>query len=405
MHSSSTFCPLTARRCARPERWNAVSTSSPIASSWPEHHAAQQRRLGRRPGPRRARATPARVPVERAGQPAARRPGGRPRRDLDGGMRARRAWNASVMPSGATVARATRTSASDRAAPGGRARPRPRRRATRDLRAAERRPRPVEPDARDRRAPSARRRTGSSTMPRASIARPVSAGSAPGPSASTRAWASAAPASTATAASSASGARPASAAAASASGERKRRAGRERRGQEAGDEREQERGAADGAAQRGERARGGAATRPARDSAPTGGASRRSDRHLLPQRREPHVADPGDLAELLDRPEAAALLAGVEDLLRGDGADPGERVELLERRGVEVERLPLGAGARRGRRPRRRPRRPPARRRGTSIWRPSSTSAARLRPPRSARRVAPPARATASSTRAPACSS
>src|SRR5829696_3266725 len=39
-----------------------------------------------------------------------------------------------------------------------------------------------------------------------------------------------------------------------------------------------------------------------------------SQRHLLAQRGKPLVADPGDLAELLDRAEPAALLAEVEDL-------------------------------------------------------------------------------------------
>ena len=86
------------------------------------------------------------------------------------------------------------------------------------------------------------------------------------------------------------------------------------------------------------------------------------------------------------------LLAVVEDPLRDARADAVERVELLERRGVEVDRrAPARPGAAAGRRapapaapagpPRRRPRRPPATagaRRGTRIWRPSSSFAARL---------------------------
>ena len=75
-----------------------------------EDHAAQQRRLGRR----QSRAEPARRPlarrVERARQPAAGRPGGRPLRDLDGGMRAPPAWNASATRA-ARPCRARRTSA------------------------------------------------------------------------------------------------------------------------------------------------------------------------------------------------------------------------------------------------------------------------------------------------------
>ena len=123
---------------------------------------------------------------------------------------------------------------------------------------------------------------------------------------------------------------------------------------------------------------------------------------------------PGHLAELLDAAEAAVLLAVVEDPLRDAGPDAVERVELLERRGVEVDRRRRGARraadratvaatARRGagRRP---PPTPAARpppgtataRAGTSTCRPSSSLAARLTASRSARRAAPPARRSAS---------
>ena len=51
---------------------------------------------------------------------------------------------------------------------------------------------------------------------------------------------------------------------------------------------------------------------------------------------------PGDLAELLDRAEAAVLLAVLEDRARHRRADAVELVELLGGRGVEVERDALG---------------------------------------------------------------
>ena len=58
----------------------------------------------------------------------------------------------------------------------------------------------------------------------------------------------------------------------------------------------------------------------------------------------------GLLVEFVDRREAAVLLAVVEDLLCRGRPDAVERVQLLERRGVQVDGL-LG---RRGRRPTRR---------------------------------------------------
>ena len=67
---------------------------------------------------------------------------------------------------------------------------------------------------------------------------------------------------------------------------------------------------------------------------------------------------PGHLAELLDRAEAAVLLAVVEDLLRGRRADARQLVELLERGGVEVQRDARLCRRRRPAGGRRRPRDP-----------------------------------------------
>ena len=88
----------------------------------------------------------------------------------------------------------------------------------------------------------------------------------------------------------------------------------------------------------------------------------------------------------------------VDDLLRRDGADAGERVELLGRRHAQLDR------ARPAHRARARPGRPRPRAgasRGTSTCSPSATGAARFSAAGSALRVAPPARATASATRDP----
>ena len=92
--------------------------------------------------------------------------------------------------------------------------------------------------------------------------------------------------------------------------------------------------------------------------------------------------------------ERAVLLPVGDDLLGGHRADSGQRVELLGGGRAERDRAaPL--------RPRHLPRRQAAPRAGTSTCSPSETSAARLTPLRSARRVSPPARAIASATRAP----
>ena len=350
-----------------------------------EHHAAQQRRLRRaEPGAQRARRALA-GGVERPGEAAARAPGGRPGGDLDGGAGAAPALVALEVRErrdGAAHAQLAADARARRRPPV--LRPRHRHLALEPSRAHE-------PDARDR-GPAAPGADGlEQDRPRVD---PVP-GQRRQPAAAERRHARLGQ----------RGAREHG----ERGGERQRHAPaqrgrrhgrrqhhrrrRDRAQQQPGDEREQHEMArmpADRLAPRDRRAPGASRDSPY------------SQRHLLAQRREALVADPGDLAELLDRAEAAALFAEVEDLLRGQRTDPAERVELLERRRVEVERL---ARRRRGRRPRSRgaaaPPRPRRARSGTSTWRPSSSSAARLSPPRSARRVAPPARCTASSTRAP----
>ena len=87
----------------------------------------------------------------------------------------------------------------------------------------------------------------------------------------------------------------------------------------------------------------GASRSVARARWPTAGAHGVSTRDVLAQGGEALLADAGDLVELVDAPEAAVLLAVVEDLLGGGRADAVERVELLERRGVEVDRRRLRA--------------------------------------------------------------
>ena len=80
----------------------------------------------------------------------------------------------------------------------------------------------------------------------------------------------------------------------------------------------------------------------------------RSDPDALAQGGEALLADARDLVELVDGAEAAVLGAVVEDLLGRGRADAVERVELLEGRGVEVQRLVRRARRRRRRPPRRR---------------------------------------------------
>ena len=243
---------------------------------------------------------------------------------------------------------------------------------------------PRRPSSRRTRATeaAARSRTGSSRTARVSIVRPCIEASTPASSADRRASANAEPARTA-----------------ARREQRRQRAARERR-----------------AAQRGEQDRRGA--RPAEqqpgdergeDDVPRVRAEGRagvvergahgSDADVLAERGQALLADAGDLVELVDALEAAVLLAVLEDLLGGGGADAVERVELLERGRVEVDRAGgrrRAAGRRRGRAGAAAAARP---RVGTRIWRPSSSLAARLSWLRSARRVGPPARRRASSTR------
>ncbi len=90
------------------------------------------------------------------------------------------------------------------------------------------------------------------------------------------------------------------------------------------------------------------------------------------------------------------LVAVLDDLLRGDRPDPVDRVELLGGRGAEADRAVLTAapttltGA------------PPGPCSGTTICCPSARRAARLTASSTAFPLAPPARSTASVTRAPA---
>ncbi len=189
-----------------------------------EHHAAQQRGLGRvEPGAEPARRALA-GGVERPGEPAARASGGRPRAELDRGVRAAPALvvletRRAARPSRAHAARCRhgRRAAAARAPPArrptrrrGRSRRAPAERRTGQLgraAAADHR-RPGEPDARDERCRCATCGSARAGSPGPSIRCPASAGSRPGPSAATRAWASAPPPSTATAATIASGTPP-----------------------------------------------------------------------------------------------------------------------------------------------------------------------------------------------------
>src|SRR5215203_5138218 len=74
-------------------------------------------------------------------------------------------------------------------------------------------------------------------------------------------------------------------------------------------------------------------------SAHPAGRRERSKSHLLAQRREAYIADPGNLTKLLHGAESAALLPEVENLLRRGRPDTAEHAELLERGGIEVDRV------------------------------------------------------------------
>ena len=178
-------------------------------------------------------------------------------------------------------------------------------------------------------------------------------------------------------------------------------------GQRAADQARPRRAARGGAgarrdASRRARARAMVAARDGRRDA-AGAGHGGSHPHLLAQRRHAHLADPGHLLELLDRAEAAVRLAVVEICCAVAGPTPSSSSSCSS---VAVLRFSGTAGACRRRRPRRRSRQTPPRsgaRSGTSTWRPSSSSAARLSALRSRAAAARRPRAsTASSTRDPA---
>src|SRR5690242_12015255 len=177
--------------------------------------------------------------------------------------------------------------------------------------------------------PLTRSRTGSKSVTRVASWRPCICASTPASSTSKRACANPAPPITAAAATIASGRRPAVTPATSAAAST----------------------ASAPAATSSSPATSAASTRcrgcaraPARPRAIT---ADRSYTHLLAKRRQLLLADPGNLVELVNGPEPAVLGAEVDDLLRRRGPDAVERVELLERGGVEVDRL--GRRGRRGR--------------------------------------------------------
>ena len=68
------------------------------------------------------------------------------------------------------------------------------------------------------------------------------------------------------------------------------------------------------------------------------GAGPGSWRRPGPELVEPRRADPWDGVQPVHRGERPVLLAVVEDLLRRHRADPGQRVELLQRCGAQVDR-------------------------------------------------------------------
>ena len=65
---------------------------------------------------------------------------------------------------------------------------------------------------------------------------------------------------------------------------------------------------------------------------------RRSRRYQPTELLQPSRADSGDGIELVDRAESTVLLPVVENLLRRDGADSWQRVELLHRGAVQMYR-------------------------------------------------------------------
>ncbi len=359
MASSSTFVPLTASRCASPEARNVPASARRSGRRGPAPcpPAARPRRAGR------ARANPAsarrRTASSAPARPPRRSPVDRERRPRRTAASApRRRWylveGVRLVEPPATAR--TSPGAAAAAAPG--CGPAPR------AAAARRRPRTRAPTSAARRPARAsgvqqRRAHGARRPDRVAGRRPASI-------AARRASAPAAPPST-----------------------RARRAARD--AGPPGDAQRHERRPAPA-----EPRRPAAAQQPGHEGeehdVPRVARARlvRSRRDVVAQRFQRRRSDPGDLVELLDAREAALFRAVVEDALGGDRPDAVECVELLERRRVQVDR----AGRRRPRRPARR--RPPGTRTGTTIWRPSSSSWARLTWCRSPRRVAPPARRSAS---------
>ena len=341
--SSITFWPLTASRWARPESRKSSTTRGVDALVLAEHHPAGQRGLALRAGPprapaRRARAhasiAPARPPRRR---PVARALGTRQLRRRCRGAAGRR-----------------RTSKPPRAA---------RRRAA----DACRRPRSSVPGPH---AGGSRARGGSRASSRAPRARPaetirISALAPNAPLAGVREQV-----------------RPARHPVAGHAAARRRRrwprAGRDRAPARPAAQHASTPAAARGAPAA---ARTAAPRQPATSAASSGGAAasarppasaasagarsralrgaprpraRASRRERLLQRLEPLLPDPLDLTQLLDRAEAAVLVAELDDPLGQRRADPVELVELLRRGGGEAERRPGALRPRPGAAPRRR---------------------------------------------------
>ena len=200
-------------------------------------------------------------------------------------------------------------------------------------------------------------RTGSSRIARASIWRPASAAAGRVPSAATRAWAIAAPASTAIAAASASVTRPPSAAAGTAAASTTAGGATGPSSSPATSANSTRwRGCALSVSRHATAALHvrRAVTAPARAGA-RGPRARRVGRALPAARgaRRHNVTSsrsdasrfspmPGISPSSSIEPKPPLLLAELEDLLRGQRTDPAQRVELLERRRVEVERLARG---------------------------------------------------------------
>ena len=126
----------------------------------------------------------------------------------------------------------------------------------------------------------------------------------------------------------------------------------------------------------------------------SGRACSRNDQ--VAERLEPGRPDPAHRVQFVDRREGTVLRPVVEDLLAGTGPTPGRPSSCSS---VAVLRCtgPCAAPAA----PAAPATAPAAPRRGTTTCSPSATGAARLTAARSAFRVAPPARASASAMRAP----